>query len=262
MPEWWDDLPDYNTDDLTEFDTSELRPLHGFDDGPDLDDQRQDKVKGLDTDIAFRSYRRNTYLDCLAIKHARDHIHRLPEPGEAIHMVVSGRYPLFAIIPAVLDLATPATIAELHLVTLSYSKDNAADLLAMIDAKQIDRTWLLVSHYFAHANPHLFEPLATALLERGDHVVAMRTHAKIILILLSDGTKYVIHASANLRSCKNIEQCCFECDGQLYDFHHQWVAGLFDKAAELKVNEDIAKEIDQSNHTDAGKTGITETTHR
>ena len=146
-------------------------------------------------------------------------------------MVVSGRYPLFAIIPAVIDLSG-ATIDDLHLVTLSYSKDNAADLLDLLDTGKIHRVSLMVSHYFAKANAHLYDPLETELEERHQRCIALRTHAKLILMRLSDGRKFTVHSSANLRSCKNIEQACFENDAALYDFHACWIEGLFSSAAE------------------------------
>ncbi len=90
---------------------------------------------------------------------------------------------------------------------------------------------MLVSHYFSNANANLYDPLAAELNKRGHQVLAMRNHAKVILMKLTDGRKLVVHASANLRSCKNIEQACFENDPDLYDFHRRWVDGLFAKAA-------------------------------
>ena len=226
-PDWSDSLSEFNADGLAAM----PEDFAAMEDeaGADLDDETQDKVKGLEADLAYRTHRRNTCLDLQHVKAACDHIERLPEPGEAIHMVVSGRYPLFAIIPAVLKLSG-STIDELHIVTLSYSKDNAADLISLIESQQIGKVWLLVSHYFAHANPTLYDPLSNYLESNGHRALAMRTHAKIFLMKLADGSRFTVHASANARSCKNIEQACFENDPALYDFHRRWIDGLFAKA--------------------------------
>jgi hypothetical protein len=231
MHDWTDDLKPLDADDLAEF-ADDLTPL-----AEELDFDNEAEYRGLTTegDLSFLSApRHHTYLDLLKVKDARDHIKRLPEGGEAVHMVLSGRYQLFHLVPAVIELAAPATIDELHLCTLSYSKDNAADLLAMIDAGKIKRTWLLVSHYFSKANPHLFDPLEAALKSRKQEVLTCRSHAKIFLFRLSDGRKYVVHSSANMRSCKSIEQACFESDEGIYQFHAEWIKGLFAKANEVK----------------------------
>ena len=216
--------------DLGEF-PDDLAPL--IEGETDLDDQTQDRYKGLETDLSYlRTPRQRTYIDLMQVQHARDHIKRLPDEGETIHGVVSGRYPLFATVPAILELAQPQTITDLDLITLSYGKDNAADLVELLDAKKVGTCRLMVSHYFAAANPHLYQPLAHELQTRGQRILALRTHAKIILARLSDGTCYVVESSANLRSCKNIEQFTFTRDAGLWAFHRKWVGGLFTAAAE------------------------------
>jgi hypothetical protein len=208
---------------------TDLQPL--IEGEQDLDDPTQDKYQGLEADTSRRFQPRvRTFIDLQQVKAAKDHITRLPEVGETQHAIISGRYPLFAMVPAVCELAG-CDIDELWLVTLSYGRDNAADLLEMLDDGRIKKTWLMVSHYFAAANAHLYDPLAAALIERGQRVLALRTHAKIILFRLADGRRYVVESSANLRSCKNIEQWAFTRDDDLFQFHRDWIAGLFEEAA-------------------------------
>ena len=57
----------------------------------------------------------------------------------------------------------------------------------------------------------------------------MLTHAKILLIELTDGRSYVVESSANLRSCSSIEQIVMTHDRPLFDFHHQWLDELLAK---------------------------------
>jgi hypothetical protein len=46
----------------------------------------------------------------------------------------------------------------------------------------------------------------------------MLTHAKVVLIELSDGRGFVCESSANLRSCSSIEQLMLTNDVALYAF--------------------------------------------
>ena len=61
---------------------------------------------------------------------------------------------------------------------------------------------------------------------RGSRFAAARCHAKIMLIGLSDGTRYVSEASANIRACKSIEQFVLTNDPELHEFHRKWIDEL------------------------------------
>ena len=89
---------------------------------------------------------------------------------------------------------------------MGFSKTNLDELLAEIDAGRIGKCDFLFSVYFKSNERESCERLAHELGSRGHRVVAMLTHAKILLIELSDGRSYVVESSANLRSCSSIEQ--------------------------------------------------------
>ena len=101
-------------------------------------------------------------------------------------------------------------------------------MLALLDAAKVKSVALLVSHYFKSSNAEIYSALVPHLLQRGHRVCAMRTHAKMTLIKTSDGIEYVIESSANLRSCKNVEQFVMSRDHELYDFHRRWISDLID----------------------------------
>jgi len=167
-------------------------------------------------------------LDARRLANALEHIGRLPEPGEAFHLVTEKRYSMMHIIPATLHLAEPATIAYLAIVTLSFSQANMIDLLAMLDAGQISKVDFLYSVYFKSNERESCERLAHELTTRGHRVVAMLTHAKILLIETTDGASYVVESSANLRSCSSIEQIVITHDRELFDFHRQWITDIME----------------------------------
>jgi hypothetical protein len=64
---------------------------------------------------------------------ALDAIKRLPARNEALHMVVSGRFALWHVVPAVSKLCG-CRIEQLRIATLGFSRQNIDELLAMLDA--------------------------------------------------------------------------------------------------------------------------------
>ena len=147
---------------------------------------------------------------------------RLPEPEESFHMVTAKRYSLWHVIRATLQLASPATIAYLGIATLGFSRQNLDELLAEIDSGKIGKVDFLFSVYFKSNERESCERLAHELTTRGHRVVAMLTHAKILLMELTDGRAYVVESSANLRSCSSIEQMVMMHDADLLRFHRTW----------------------------------------
>ena len=165
-------------------------------------------------------------------KLARQHLRQLPEPGEAVHLVVRGDYSFWSLVPAVLEICKPARIQELLIATLSFSDDNARDLVALLDAGQIGRVGMVVSCYFRDLSPHLFDPLAAELHKRGHHIAGVRNHSKVTLMALSDGRRITMEGSANLRSCRNIEQFCISIDPELHAFHARWIQEVLTRGDE------------------------------
>jgi hypothetical protein len=194
-----------------------------------------DELAGEEKDAARqwcgdRKYVRRTdksvMLDARRLQNAIEHIGRLPEPGEAFHCVTAKRYSLWHVIQATLHLAAPATIAYLGIATLGFSKTNLDDLLAEIDSGRIWKCDFLYSVYFKSNERESCERLAHELTTRGHRVVAMLTHAKILLMALTDGRAFVVESSANLRSCSSIEQMMLTQDRELHEFHRNWVDEL------------------------------------
>ena len=169
-------------------------------------------------------------LDARRLANALEHIGRLPEAGEAFHCVTEKRYSMGHIIPTVLHFAAPAVIDYAAIVTLSFSKANMIDLLAMIDAGQIGRLDFAYSCYFRSNNKEACCRLTDELTARGCRVYSGLIHAKILLLGLSDGRGYVVESSANLRSCASIEQIVVTHDAALLEFHRQWLDSLFPEA--------------------------------
>jgi hypothetical protein len=172
-------------------------------------------------------------IHALNVSNAARELDRLPAVDESIHVVMRGNFHGWDVVPAVLRLATPATIATLIVATLGFNRQNAAELLDLIDAARIGRVAFLCSVYFQRSCPAEFGILAAGLQQRGQRITAARSHAKVIGFDLSDGRKIVVESSANLRSCRNIEQFCMTQSADLYHFHARWIGEVID-AGEVK----------------------------
>jgi hypothetical protein len=169
--------------------------------------------------------------DVRQVRTAAEHIGRLPDPLDAFHLITNGRYALWDMVGAVADLAAPCTIGAIHLATLGFSRKNVDEMMAMMDAGMIGRLRLLCSHYFKGTSGGIWEHAAERLAKRpGASFLSIRNHAKIVALRLSDGRTLTIEASANLRSCKNIEQMSIFGHPDIYRFHTGWMDGLFSAA--------------------------------
>jgi hypothetical protein len=173
---------------------------------------------------------RRVAVEALQRKNAVRDIETLPAPGESLHIICKGNFPLWSIVPAILTLTAPAVIERLSIATLGFSTSNAADLLALFDAGKIVAVDIVASVYFERQNPAEFRMMAEGLAARGQRLVALRSHAKVIAMKLSDGTALAVESSANLRSCRNIEQITIIHDLDLFYFHAGWVAQVIDAA--------------------------------
>ena len=135
----------------------------------------------------------------LGISNAIRTLDSLPAAGESWHIVVKGNFAMFDLVGAVLELAAPATIARLDIATLGFSKTNLEELTALLDAGTIDRLTFLYSVYFRSNEKEICHRLHDELTGRSQRVLAMRTHAKLMLLELTDGRCLVNETSANLR---------------------------------------------------------------
>ena len=174
----------------------------------------------------LRGVRRN-FRDARKIKSAAEAIGELPQQDEALHLAVSGRFALWHMVPAALSLAR-CGIAELRIATLGFSQRNISDLCGLLDAGKVAKTWLLCSHYFKGTSGPAYQFASDELGKRKSaRFLSLRTHAKLLLMRFTDGRTISVESSANLRSCKNIEQMTLIGCPAVYDFHVGWMDELF-----------------------------------
>lgn len=145
----------------------------------------------------------------------------VPEPGEACHLLMSGRYHLQDVISLVVKRYAPC--ASLRIATLSLSQATLTDLLALYDAGTVADIRLVCSYYFTTAEPATYARLVAEFAARNLKAAAPRCHAKVVAMHFADGRKLVVEGSANLRSNKNFEQLAVIADPDLCDWHARWI---------------------------------------
>lgn len=223
------EFPQFGTDSLSEFWPDEIPR---FDDSevdersieaelsslPHLaDDRRFDEPPTIER--IFRAYTATT---------AAETLREIPTANQAVHLVINGRFALWDFVVAILILAgIEVTIQTLYLATLGFSRKNIAQLTTFLDSGKIHAVSLLCSHYFKGTSGGIYEYAEAELLARGQRFASVRNHSKIVLMQLSDGRTVTLESSANLRSCKNIEQVVVCGHPDLYRFHAQWMDDLF-----------------------------------
>ena len=198
---------------------------------PILDRKPEDQQRELSQRASLRRRSgRRVMIDALHRRNAVKDIEKLPEPGESLHLIARGNFPLWQIVPATLALAAPATIERLSIATLGFSAGNVTDLMALFDAGKIAAVDIVASVYFERQNPAEYRMMADGLAQRGQRIAALRSHAKVIAMNLTDGKAIAVESSANLRSCRNIEQITIFHDAELCRFHARWIRDVIDAA--------------------------------
>ena len=167
-------------------------------------------------------------LNLLRVSNAAEHLDRMPGPGCAIHAIMKGNYSYADLIPAVLKLSAPAKLEYLAATTLGFSQKAALQLLDLIDSGNVKTIDFVCADFFEKADPEICKFAREELTRRGSRFASARCHAKIILMGLNDGTRYVSESSANIRACRSIEQFALTNDPDLYEFHREWIDGLMD----------------------------------
>ncbi len=206
------------------------------------------KVDAIPDNLAHRRRAiQRQMLDARHLQQAIEHVVTLPQPGESLHFIVDGRFEPCDLIPATRKLSHPAVIARLDVTTLGLNSDNVACIANGLDQGKVLFASVLVSHYFKSAEPGEYEYLRSELASRGSRVNAMRSHAKLILMEMTDGNHYTIEGSGNLRACRSIEQFVMTNDRELLLFHRSWIDQYIDSRGDgtdlnLKARHDSPQE--------------------
>lgn len=156
---------------------------------------------------------------------AREVLPCLPQPGESLHGLMTGRYDLMHLLVVILE-NKPVAVECLRLTTLSYNGRNLAEMLRLLESGKVRQLSLICSKFFAEHDKDLYEETLQEFRKRGQRVAAPRSHAKVVTMQFADGEKLILEGSANLRTNSNREQFCLIHDAGLHDWHAAWIDQL------------------------------------
>lgn len=142
----------------------------------------------------------------------------LPAPGETAHLIIHGGVPLSAIIWHIIDQSPPA---DLVISTLGFNRHFIHELIDRMRTGQITTANVVCSNYFSRADASEYEEARALLRPWPCRLTDARTHAKIAVF-----GPYSMEGSANLRSCRSVENVSVTHDENLANFHRQWITTL------------------------------------
>ena len=152
----------------------------------------------LDHDPAMRHETPSRKFRTIRVRAAMRQIVELPAEREEILLILTGTYHGWDFIPALLELAAPATIAELHLSSLGAMPEQIEELAGLMDAGQVTAATIVLSTMYINHNKEDFARM-------------------------SDGRRFSIHGSLNIRRCHSFEQAAFTADPATYEFFRGFV---------------------------------------
>ena len=216
---WDDGMPTFQMDDLQAVGgktaSSKLKTA-----GCKLDEPRKHTRKSENRE----------YQLALNTRNAVKEIEKLPDPGWSLHMVMRGNFNAWDLVPAMMKL-TGLPIQELHVATLGFNREQTDQLDEFLGNGKIKAIRFVCSSYFRSVDTEIFDHLAAVIRKHGGRVAATRCHAKILGFNFGEkGPLILAESSANLRSCRNLEQLTIHNDGELLKFHAGWIDEVLDQA--------------------------------
>jgi hypothetical protein len=145
----------------------------------------------------------------------------LPAPGESVHLIIHGGVPLSAVIWHIIDQSPPADLA---ISTLGFNRDFVHQLIDRMGTGQITSAVVVCSNYFSRADAVEYEEARALLRPWPCRLTDHRTHAKTAAF-----GAFSLEGSANLRSCRSVENVSITNDPALARFHAKWISELANK---------------------------------
>lgn len=140
--------------------------------------------------------------------------------GDRYDCIVSGAFIFGDFLEAYL-VENALGCEELTITTLSMSQENIDSLHTLLAKHYVNKLNLIISDYFYSHERHALVPYIYDYLDINNkfQLSVASIHTKTMQLKMEDGTKIVMHGSANLRSSANVEQFTIEANPELYDFY-------------------------------------------
>ena len=154
-------------------------------------------VRGQATDQAGDQQGRRAFMARVhkrrfaSLQAAAEALAVLPDEGQSLHGVMTGFFDLMHLLVVMLDrFGSPCD--AMRIATLSLSRRNVQEMVALFDAGSVKQMDLLTSDFFRKHDDDIFAELVTEFQARGQRVAAARSHCKVVTMALADGRRYVL----------------------------------------------------------------------
>jgi hypothetical protein len=155
---------------------------------------------------------------------AADVLRVIPAAGETLHAIMTGRYDLMQLVAVLVGKIGPCM--KVRIATLSFNARNLVDMLQLLDSQAVGRMDLLASAFFRDHNRDLWQDTLDEFRQRHQRAAAARSHCKVITLACTDGRRFVLEGSANLRTNGNREQLALTQDVGLHDWYAAFIEGM------------------------------------
>ncbi len=159
-----------------------------------------------------------------AVREASEVLAVMPQPGESLHAIMTGRYDLTDLLDAIFEKI--GRVQEMRIATLSFNQHNVNQIQGWLagETPTIQKIGVLCSLFFQDHNPETYAALQSVMASRlGSRLAASRNHCKVVTMAFESGERLSLEGSANLRTNSNREQFCLINDPVLHDWHAAWV---------------------------------------
>lgn len=152
---------------------------------------------------------------------ASEVLNELPTTGESFHIVSSGSFDYFNLIPLAIKLLG-GKVNQFYFSIWTMNLSNTRELLQLFDEGKIKSISALVGLYFKKRETNVFNELYEGLKKRDQRIYSNENHSKITL--LENGVDYItICGSANFTANPRIEQFTVHNSKELFLFHKVWM---------------------------------------
>lgn len=158
-------------------------------------------------------------------KSINDLVSELPTAEESLHIISSGSFDYFNLIPLIIELSGEI-IEEFYFSTWTMSHTNTVQIFDLYDKGIIKKIHCFIGDYFQSREKAVCHILKEGLEKRqGCTFFANKNHAKVSL-LKTKSNFYIVEGSANFTANPRIEQFNLTNSSILYNFHQEWMNQL------------------------------------
>jgi hypothetical protein len=175
---------------------------------------------------AVRSKLKRESAQKMKEKKAGELIDRLPESGEAIHIVSAGIFDYWTLIPVIAGMLGEK-IEQSRFSTWAMTMPVCHQFIAMMDSGELGDCGFIADRSLQRMQGAVYAQLVTRFNAANMPLRMTNCHAKVSLIKTKTRS-LTIEGSANFTNNPRIEQFCVINDQGVYDFHFKWMQELFD----------------------------------